>query len=60
MVPSSGDEDTDGIQRNSATTSESLEEYRRIRREQDEQYALSLQADQLKVILHYVDLNRIV
>ena len=49
MVPSSGDEDTDGIQRNSATTSESLEEYRRIRREQDEQYALSLQADQLKV-----------
>ena len=42
MVPSSGDEDTDSIQRNSGSTSESLEEYRK---EQDEEYALSLQAD---------------
>lgn len=57
-MPSSGDEDTDGIQRNSATTSESLEEYRRIRREQDEEYALSLQADQLKVS-YCVDLGSI-
>ena len=63
MVPSSGDEceDTGGIPRASATSKESLEEYRRIRREQDEEYARSLQADQLKVILFYmiVDLGSI-
>ena len=60
MVPSSGDEheDTGGIPRISETSKETLE-YRRIRREQDEQYALSLQADQLKVINKIVDLSSI-
>lgn len=53
MVSSSDDErdDTGGIPRASVTRNESLEEYRRIRREQDEEYARSLQADQLKVVL---------
>lgn len=52
MVPSSGDEreDTGGIPRASASAT-SKEEYRRIRREQEEEYARSLQADQLKVTL---------
>ena len=33
----------------SISRSESLEEYRRIRREQDEAYQLSLEADRVKV-----------
>lgn len=57
MVPSSGDEreDTGNIPRAGGTSKESLEEYRRMRREQDEEYARSLYADQLKVI--YVIMN---
>ena len=51
MVPSSDDEheDTTDLPRTNLTSKESLEEFQRIRREQDEAYSLSLQADQLKV-----------
>ena len=52
-MPSSGDEDTRGVL---TSSKESLEEYRRIRREQDEEYAQSLQADQLKVFFVSMDL----
>ena len=53
MVPSSDDErdNTRDLPVISQTGKESLEEIRRIRREQDEVYALSLQADQRKVNL---------
>lgn len=49
-MSSSGDElkDTGGIPGASTTSKESLEEYWRIHREQDEEYPRSLQADQLK------------
>lgn len=56
-MPSSGDEceDSGHTPRAGGTSKESLEEYQRIRREQDEEYASSLCADQLKVI--YVIMN---
>ena len=50
-MPSSDDkrEDAGDLPRTTPTSKESLEEFRRIRRQQDEEYALSLRTDQLKV-----------
>ena len=52
MVRSTDDEheESDDLPATITHKSKSLEEIRRIRREQDEAYALSLQADQLKVV----------
>lgn len=51
LLPSSADEHEDTSYLRAGTTSkESLEEYRRICREQGEEYTRSLCADQLKVI----------
>ena len=49
VILSDSDESV-GLPSTSVTSSESLEEYRRIRRQQDEAYELSLKADQMKVI----------
>ena len=53
MIPSSDDErdNTRDLPAINQTGKESLEEFQRIRREQDEAYALSLQADQENVNL---------